>query len=228
MTEASNLYVKNLSKIYKTKSYEVKALNNISFEVGNHEFIGLIGPSGSGKTTLINCLSGLVEPTEGSIVINGIDLLKLSKDDRNNFRLENIGMVFQEHLLIESLTTLENIEMPMVFFNIPEDERKSKAIDLLKEFDLLNKELNLPSELSGGEQQRVGIARALIMNPKILFADEPTGNLDSKTGFKIIQLFKEIAHTKNLSVIMVSHDPRHVRHFDRVLQLKDGSIENPS
>lgn len=226
MSITSSLSVNHLTKVFKTKSYEVNALNGISFEVHTHEFIGLIGPSGSGKTTLINCLSGLIEPTQGSVEINGIDLLKLSREERNNFRLENMGMVFQEHLLIESLTAIENIEMPLIFFNIPPEERRKRALSLLKEFDLLNKELNLPSELSGGEQQRIGIARALIMNPKILFADEPTGNLDSKTGFKIIQLFKEIAHQKELSVIMVSHDPRHVRHFDRVLQLKDGYIVN--
>lgn len=219
------LNVSDVSKTFDTKAFTVHALRDVSFSVGAGEFIGLLGPSGSGKTTLINILSGLIRPTQGDVTVGDEELTAMKSDDLREFRLHNIGLVFQEHLLVESLTAIENVELPMTFARVDPESRRKKALKLLKQFGLETKMHQLPSELSGGEQQRVGIARALLFDPLLILADEPTGDLDTKTGNNIIKIFKEIAHTNGSSVIMVSHDPRHRPHFDRVLQMKDGSVE---
>ena len=216
----------NLSKIFDMKSYQVEALKNISLGVKAGEFVGLIGPSGSGKSTLINCLSGLLSPTEGSIVIANTELTQLSDEQKRDFRLHNIGLVFQEHHLIEALTALENVELPLLFSNKKPEERKAIALELLKQLGIADKADNHPSELSGGEQQRVGVARALAFDPPLILADEPTGDLDTKSGQIVIQKFKELAHKSKKGVIMVSHDPRHRVYFDRILQMSDGKLES--
>ncbi|MHA1400320.1 MAG: ABC transporter ATP-binding protein [Candidatus Heimdallarchaeaceae archaeon] len=226
--KVSNITIEKLTHTFDMKTYEVHALKDISFTVKPGEFVGLIGPSGSGKTTLINCLSGLLTATSGKIMINGVDLTKLSMKEKREFRLHSIGMVFQEHLLVDSLTALENVELPLLFGRVPEEERKRRAKELLIKFGLEDKIDHLPSELSGGEQQRVGIARALVYDPLVILADEPTGDLDTKTGLTVIQTFKDIAHNDGKSVIMVSHDPRHRAHFDRVLELLDGMLVSRS
>ncbi|MHA1973915.1 MAG: ABC transporter ATP-binding protein [Candidatus Hodarchaeales archaeon] len=216
--------VKNLSKTYDMGEFEVKALHDISFTIQPHEFVGLIGPSGCGKTTLINTISGLLKPTTGEVRLNGTVLTELSSDKVRDFRLHNIGLVFQDHLLVNSLTALENVELPLVFARVPEEERKQKATYLLKKFGLQDKMYNLPEELSGGEQQRVGIARSLIFNPAIILADEPTGDLDTKSGQLILKTFRDIVTSEGTSILMVSHDPRHRPFFDRVLELSDGKL----
>ncbi len=216
--------VTNLTKTFDMKSYIVDALKNISFSVNPGEFIGLLGPSGCGKTTLINCMSGLLTPTTGSVTIDTVNITQLSQAQIRDFRLRNIGMVFQEHLLVESLSALENVSLPLIFGKIPENERKERATELLIQFGMEDKIDHLPSELSGGEQQRVGIARSLAYDPILILADEPTGDLDTRTGQLIIRSFKEIANNGVKAVVIVSHDPRHRAYFDRVLEMSDGSL----
>lgn len=223
MSTGSILYVSDLSHTFKLNGMNIEAIKNICFSVKSNEFIGLIGPSGCGKTTLINCLSGLLTPTSGIVKINGTTLTNLDQSKIRDFRLKNIGLVFQEHLLVESLTALENVELPMIFGKVPVNERKKIAEDLLYELSMDDKKNHLPDELSGGEQQRVGIARALIYRPKLLLADEPTGDLDTRTGQLILKIFKEITEN-GTTVIMVSHDPRHRVWFDRVLEMEDGKL----
>ncbi len=218
--------VNNLTKIFDMKLYQIHALKNISFSVHPGEFIGLLGPSGCGKTTLINCMSGLLTPTNGTVSINDLDITQLSQAQVRDFRLKKIGMVFQEHLLVESLTALENVALPLIFGKVPENERNERAKDLLTQFGMEDKIDHLPSDLSGGEQQRVGIARALVFDPILLLADEPTGDLDTRTGQLIIRTFKEIANNGVKGVVMVSHDPRHRPYFDRVLEMSDGHLIN--
>ncbi len=218
------IQVNNLSKQFYLKDFIVNALQDISFEVQTGEFIGLIGPSGSGKTTLINCLAGLIKPNNGEIFIDNTNITELNSAELRSFRLNNIGMVFQEHLLIDSITAVENVEIPLIFQGVSANESRNKAIALLREVSLEEKANNLPQELSGGQQQRVGLARAMINNPKIILADEPTGNIDSKSGHAIIELFRKIAKEHNTSIIMVSHNPAHIKSFDRVLKLDDGTI----
>ncbi len=222
----SMISVKNLDKTFDMKSFEVHALKDINLEVNSSEFIGLIGPSGSGKTTLINTISGLIKPTKGRIMIDGVNITDLSTKELREFRLKNVGMVFQEHLLIGSLTALENVTLPLIFLKIAEKERIERAEKLLDEFGLLDKKDHLPSELSGGQQQRLGIARALITGPKILLADEPTGNIDMKSAKIVMETIQDVVKTKNTCVIMVSHNPQHRSRFDRVFELQDGAFVN--
>ena len=226
MSKNMVLNVQNLSKEFDMKSFTVKAVNDVSFEVERGKFIGLIGPSGSGKTTLINSVSGLLTPTSGNILLDGNNFTNMKLEDTRKFRLENIGLVFQEHLLIESLTAIENIELPLLFLRIPEDQRREKALKLLKDFNLEDKADHLPEELSGGEQQRIGIARALVTEPSLILADEPTGDLDGENARLIMKLFREIVDTRGTSIIMVSHNPSHRKKFDRVLEMKDGKLIN--
>ena len=216
--------VTNLTKTYDMKAYQIHALKDISFEVYPGEFIGLLGPSGCGKTTLINSMSGLITPTTGSIFIDTVDITQLSQAQIREFRLRKIGMIFQEHLLVESLSAIQNVALPLIFGKVPETERNQRATELLTQLGMEDKLEHLPSELSGGEQQRVGIARALAFDPILLLADEPTGDLDTRTGQLIIQMFKEIANNGVKGVVMVSHDPRHRPYFDRVLEMADGRL----
>ena len=216
--------VSDLTKTFDMKNYSIDALRNISFSVRPGEFIGLLGPSGSGKTTLVNCIAGLLTPTSGSVFIDGIDITGLSQAQIRDFRLRKIGIVFQEHLLVPSLTALDNVALPLLFGRVSEDERNGRAKDLLVQFGLEDKIDHLPSELSGGEQQRVGIARALAYDPILILADEPTGDLDTRTGQLIIQTFKDIANNGVKGVLMVSHDPRHRPYFDHVLEMTDGKL----
>ena len=224
--ERQIMKIENLHHTFDMKAYQVHALSDISFEVNSGEFIGLIGPSGSGKTTLINCLAGLLKPSSGNVRINEIEITSLKHSKLRHFRLRSIGLIFQEHLLVESLNVFENVELPLVFGRVPLDERQTKVNELLSQVGLEDKREHLPGELSGGEQQRVGIARALVFNPEIILADEPTGDLDTKNGQMVIQIFKEIVNEQGKSVVMVSHDPRHRPHFDRVLELSDGHLVN--
>ena len=218
------IQVSHLSQTFDMKTYQVHALKDISFDVFPGEFIGLIGPSGSGKTTLINCLSGLLIPSSGEIKYGKEDIAKFSLSKRRKFRLNSLGLVFQEHLLVKSLTAFENIELPLIFGRISIEERKPRVLNLLNQVKLEDKGSHLPEELSGGEQQRVGIARALAFNPNIILADEPTGDLDTRNSQQIIHIFRELVKERNISIVMVSHDPRHRQYFDRVLEISDGYL----
>lgn len=218
------ILISNLIKNFKIKDGTVPVLRGIELKITRGEFIGIIGPSGSGKTTLMAILGGLLSPTDGSVEINGIQLETLSKSALADFRLHNIGFVFQSRNLIPTLTALENVEVPLVLAKIPLIERKQKALDLLRQVNLESKKDHLPDELSGGEQQRVAVVRALANDPEVILADEPTGSLDSLTGSEIIHLLKELAHQNGKTILMVSHDPAHLSEFDRVLKIENGHI----
>ena len=216
----------DLKKIYKVKGIEFVALRGISLKITNGEFVVIAGPSGSGKTTLLDLIGLLDSPTDGRILINSIDVTDLSEDDRAIFRRKNIGFVFQSYNLITYLTVLENVELALAAAGVPIWKRREKAEEVLSMIpgmlELKNKK---PNELSAGQQQRVAIARALANDPKILLADEPTANLDSKTGEAIVKLFRKLNEEKGITIVMATHDPDMMKYADRIIYIRDGLIE---
>ncbi|AOL15803.1 ABC transporter ATP-binding protein [Sulfolobus sp. A20] len=216
----------DLSKVYKTKKAEYVALRGVSLKVRKGEFLIIAGPSGSGKTTLLDLIGLLDTPSSGKIIINNIDVTNFNEDQRANFRKKYIGFVFQSYNLITYLSVLENVELALASLGIPAWKRREKAEEILSlipgMLELKNKK---PNELSGGQQQRVAIARALANDPKILIADEPTANLDSKTGLAIVELISKLNKEKNVTVIMATHDPDMMRYADRIVYIRDGQIE---
>lgn len=216
--------INDLVKSYETKAGTVEVLKGISLTVHKSEFLGVIGPSGSGKTTLMSLIGSLMKPTEGSIVINGTNLSTLSRDELAEFRLKTIGFVFQSNNLVPTLTALENVEVPLILANVAASERRTRCMEMLAKVGLDKKCDNFPDELSGGEKHRISIARALINNPDIILADEPTGNLDSMTGREIIHLLKDLTKLEK-TILVVSHDPTHLPEFDRVIKLVKGHLE---
>jgi putative ABC transport system ATP-binding protein len=203
----------------------VPALRDVSFEVEKGEFLTIFGPSGSGKSTLLHLLGGLDRPDAGRITIDGSDILKLSDNRLAELRLTKIGFVFQFFNLLPRLTALRNVELPLAIADISDRETAERAREMLKFVGLEARASHRPHELSGGEQQRVAVARALINEPKIVLADEPTGNLDTKTGWEIIQLMKKLNDEKGQTFIVVTHDPRIAEEADRTIHLRDGSVE---
>lgn len=204
---------------------EVSALRGVSFRVGEKEFITIFGPSGSGKSTLLHLLGGLDRPESGEILIDGENIQKLSDNELANVRLHKIGFIFQFFNLLPRLTALRNVELPLIVAGLPDKDVEDKAMAMLDLVGIKNREAHRPFELSGGEQQRVAIARALITNPKIILADEPTGNLDTKTGREIIGLMKRLNREKGQTFIVVTHDPRIAEEADRTIYLRDGLLE---
>ncbi len=217
--------IEDVSKEYIAGAIRVIALQEISLTVERGEFLAIVGPSGSGKTTLLNLIGALDRPTRGRVVVDGIDLGALRGDQLADFRRERIGFVFQLFHLVPDLTALENVMLPLIpyrrqlKFNL---EQRARA--LLEAVGLENRMRHLPGQLSGGEQQRVAIARALIGNPKLLLADEPTGNLDSQTGKEIVELLRRLNREQGLTVIVTTHNPEIVAWSDRVVRLRDGRI----
>lgn len=216
---------RNLTKVYKLGEVEIPALRGISLTVNEGELISIIGPSGSGKSTLMHILGCLDSPTTGEYFLEGVDVSKMNDFELSRVRNEKIGFVFQTFNLLPHLTVLENVLLP-VLYKPNGDLRSStqRAYELLDKFGLKNRIKNRPTQLSGGEMQRVAIARALINNPKILFADEPTGNLDSKTGLEILKILKEL-HKEGMTEIIVTHDLNITRFTERIIKIKDGLIE---
>lgn len=217
--------INNLYKYYKIGGSIIKAIDKIDLEIKKGEFIALLGPSGSGKSTLLNLLAGLESATKGEIKYSGIDITKLKEEEITKFRSLNIGFVFQSYNLLPNLTALENVGLPLVFKGIDKKKRDQMARDILKQVSLEDRMNNKPNELSGGQQQRVSIARAFVGTPKIIFADEPTGNLDTKTSFEVMELIKEIITKNNQTLIMVTHDDELTAFADRTLYMRDGKIE---
>ena len=213
-----------LRKVYRMNGVETYALNGIDLKVKRGEFLSIVGPSGSGKSTLLNMLGALDKPTEGKVVIDGVDITKLSDGERAELRNRKIGFVFQSYNLIQRIDVLRNVELPLMLSGIPASERRRKALEVLEEVGLAHKYKNKPTQLSGGEQQRVAIARALVTEPSIILADEPTGNLDSKTGNTIVNLFREL-NEKGRTIIVVTHNMEVARATDRIVYLRDGRIE---
>ncbi|PKP54634.1 MAG: lipoprotein-releasing system ATP-binding protein LolD [Candidatus Altiarchaeales archaeon HGW-Altiarchaeales-3] len=217
--------LENVKRFYNVgKPNEFRALKNINFEVGKGEFIGIIGPSGSGKSTLLNMVGCLDTPTDGKVYIKNRDVSELSTADRAKIRREEIGFVFQQFNLIRALTCAENIELPMEFAGVSVSEMKKRANELLEMVGLTGKGTQIPSEMSGGEQQRVAIARALANNPEIILADEPTGNLDTKTGEKIVELLIGLNRNENKTLVVITHDKKIAGMADRIIQIQDGEI----
>ena len=199
-------------------------VKGVSLSVAEEEFVCLIGKSGSGKTTLLSILSGLETPNSGHVKLGGKDISGLSEDELALFRRDHVGIIFQSFNLIPTLSAWENVALPLFPVKMKNDERRSRAVSLLEKMDLKDRIHHLPSELSGGEKQRVAIARSLIMSPRILFADEPTVNLDSTTGASIMSLLREINENDKLAMLMVTHDEDIARSADRVIQMHDGEI----
>lgn len=214
-----------LRKIYRMGSVEVKALDGVTLDIGKGEFLGIMGASGSGKTTLLHMLGLLDYPSSGSIVIDGMDIGKLTDYERTMFRLYKLGYVFQDYALVPDLTVLENISVPaMLRRDRTEAQYRHDSNDILRKIGLADRRDHLPRELSGGQQQRVSIARAIVNKPEILFADEPCANLDSENSKMVLDLFREINETMQQTIVMVSHEDWHKRYFHRIVQLRDGKI----
>ena len=215
----------DLWKIYCLGKIEYPALRGLSLNVKRGEFVALVGPSGSGKSTLLNLFGALDRPTKGQVLIDGVDISKLNDDKLAMLRNEKLGFVFQTFNLLPYMSAADNVEVPLIARNVGSSERKKIAYELLKMVGLEGKEKNKPSELSGGQQQRVAVARALTNVPKIILADEPTGNLDSKSADEIISILKTLNKDKGVSIIMVTHNLQLTEHCNRVLYLKDGQLE---
>jgi macrolide transport system ATP-binding/permease protein len=215
---------KDITKVYCRSNVEVHALRGVSLKVNRGEFLSIIGPSGSGKTTMMDILGCLSRPTSGTFYLEGHDVSKLSDDELSDIRKKKIGFVFQTFNLIPRMNALSNVELPLLYSGVGEEDRRKKAMNALKIVGLEERAYHDPNELSGGEQQRVAIARALINNPSIIFADEPTGNLDSKTGKEIMALFEKL-HKEGKTIIMVTHDANVADYAERSVKIKDGKIE---
>jgi putative ABC transport system ATP-binding protein len=216
----------DVHKIYKTKYYEVRAINGITMKIEDGEFIAIMGPSGSGKSTLLYLIGCLDRPTKGEVVIDGVETSELSDDELTRLRREKLGFVFQQYNLISTLTALENVELPMIFRGVPKNERKRKAMELLRLVGIEDVAERKPMEISGGQQQKVAIARAMANEPKILLCDEPTGNLDSKSGRQIMGIIKELNEEKGVTVILVTHDPSMAEFAERIVKLRDGRLQD--
>lgn len=216
------LKVENLTKIYGKGTTEVKALDNVSFKVDKGEFVAIVGASGSGKSTLLHLIGGVDRPTSGKVIINGKDIYKYNDDELAIFRRREIGLVYQFYNLIPILNVEENITLPLKLDGREVDEQKLN--ELLKILGIENRRTHLPNELSGGQQQRTSIGRALITNPAIVLADEPTGNLDSKSSDEIVELLKKSNKEYNQTIIMITHNMDIAKCADRILRIEDGKI----
>ncbi|MFE5319075.1 ABC transporter ATP-binding protein [Paenibacillus sp. NPDC056579] len=222
------LAVDHLSHRFRNGNEETPVLHDIHFTVSKGEIVSLLGSSGSGKSTLLNLMAGLMKPSKGSILINGHPIEKMSENQLAEFRRTHIGFIFQSYELIPHLTVRENVELPLVFQGIKAKIRKEKAVALLTKVGLGEKTEMFPSQLSGGQQQRVSIARSLITEPAIVFADEPTGNLDTKTEKEIIDLLLELNKTSQITFVIVTHEIEVAKRTRRVIQLRDGYlVEEP-
>lgn len=215
--------INNLSKVFRTSEVETVALNQVSFQVNEGEFVAIMGPSGCGKSTLLNILGLLDNPTEGSYKLFGQEVANLHEKDRTRVRKGKIGFVFQSFNLIDELNVFENVELPLTYLGYKAAERKQRVQEILKRMNISHRAKHFPQQLSGGQQQRVAIARAVVTNPKLILADEPTGNLDSKNGAEVMNLLTEL-NKEGTTVIMVTHSQHDASFAHRTVHLFDGSI----
>ncbi len=215
----------NLTKIFTIGDNTLTALKKISFSVPSGQFLAITGMSGSGKSTLLYQLSLLDHPNQGTIEIENVNTSLLTSEERISFRLKNLGYIFQDYAILPMLTAKENVMMPLLMQGIDESIAQKKAVEALEKVDLQDRLDNLPSQLSGGQQQRVSIARSIVHNPKILFADEPTANLDTESSEKVLDIFLNL-HKQGQTIIMVTHEPEYAKLAERNIELRDGSIIN--
>ena len=228
MTKETLIQLRGLTKVYGTGDAAFHALRGVDLEILRGEFLAVMGPSGSGKSTLMNLLGCLDSPTSGSYNFKGIEVEMLNKDQRSLIRRHALGFIFQGFNLLARTSALENVELPLLYRGYSRKERHDRAREALARVGLVNKERNTPAELSGGQQQRVAIARAIVTNPDTLFADEPTGNLDSKTTHEIMELLDRLNSEQGISIIMVMHEEDVASHAKRIIHVIDGLIsENP-
>jgi len=224
MSKETVIQVENLVKAYQLGKVVIPALRGISFDVAKGEFLVVMGPSGSGKTTLLNLLGAIDKPGSGRIFIDRRDITTLGEGELTKLRRHKIGFIFQFYNLIPSLTAIENVELPMLTAGVSRKDASKRALQLLETVGLVERVGHLPDELSGGEQQRVAIARALANKPSVILADEPTGDLDTKTGMEVVQILHDASKTENATVIVVTHDPMISEKADRILHMRDGQI----
>lgn len=217
------IQVKHLFKTYTTKDIETPVLRDIYLEVKEGEFLAIMGKSGAGKSTLMYQIGLLDHPTSGEIILNNINTEQMTTEERTQMRLSELGYVFQDYALIPELTAVENVMIPLLMKGLSKIEARKISVDMLARIGLSNRIDNKPSQLSGGEQQRVSIARATAHNPKILFADEPTANLDTASGYSIMELFKDL-HKEGQTIVMVTHEEEYTKYSDRIIYLEDGKI----
>jgi putative ABC transport system ATP-binding protein len=220
------IHTENLIKTYDTGSVKYHALQNVDLSIGYNEVAAIVGPSGSGKSTLLHLIGGLDRPTSGVVEVDGINLSELSENELADYRSKKVGFVFQFFNLIPYLSVVENLELSMSIAGVSKKERRVKALELLKVFGLEPLAKKKPTELSGGEQQRTAIARALVNNPSLVLADEPTGNLDSSSSLVVIEAFRELVEERNVSVVMVTHNLELMKYCDRIIKLRDGKLES--
>lgn len=225
MTSDAIIQIEHISRSYTMGDEVVRALRDVSVSIGKNEYIAIMGPSGSGKSTLMNMLGCLDTPSSGSYFFNGVDVRTLSDDELADIRNKEIGFVFQTFNLLPRVSALKNVELPLIYAGLSADARRERAIEALRSVGLESRMSHKPNELSGGQRQRVAIARALVTRPSIILADEPTGNLDSKTGQEIMALFQHLWEQGN-TVIVVTHEEDIARHTHRIVRLRDGLIES--
>ena len=216
------LAVRNLTKEYRSGGGALAVLRNVTFDIAAGETVAIVGPSGSGKTTLLGLLAGLDTPTQGAVLLDGLDLAPLDEDARARLRGDRVGFVFQSFQLVPTLTALENVQVPLELRGIRDSD--ARATDLLKRVGLGSRTHHFPTQLSGGEQQRVAIARAFVNRPRVLFADEPTGNLDGATGEKIVGLLEQLNREDGTTIVLVTHDQQLARRLGRSIRLADGVV----
>lgn len=222
--ESPIIQVKNLYKVYQVGETKVFALNGVSFSLNKGEFCAVVGPSGSGKSTLLNMMAGLEKPSKGEIIIAGTHIEKMTEKQLVTFRRQNVGFIFQSYNLIKTMNAVENVALPLTFRGVPKKIRTEKAKKYLKLVGLEKQMDHMANEMSGGQQQRVGIARALVVDPRIIFADEPTGNLDSKTTMDVLRLMRRIVKERKQTLIMVTHDNHLAGFADKQIHIVDGKI----
>ena len=213
----------NIKKVFRTDDVETWALQNVSLEVKEGEFVAIMGPSGCGKSTLLNILGLIDNPTEGTYLLNGTDVSRMQENERTELRKGTIGFVFQSFNLIEELNVVENIELPLLYMGIPRSERRRRVQEIMERVGIAHRAKHFPCQLSGGQQQRVAIARAVIPSPKVILADEPTGNLDSRNGREVMDLLAEL-HREGTTIIMVTHSQHDANYADRIVNLFDGEV----